>query len=312
MYGPYCSTQEMIESTYSDSEHEQSLRNFDLIKDFFFYYNYRSRMGKGTLDLYAGIYPRTVLGGDYTRAIFADDLIYYDPNLEGVTLKYEAPRLKAEITADIVGKRGIDRVGCEMISTAGAFKVVDWASLGWAASYAHSKGNYLAYCDTDVALFNPYVKVDFGSKSGIQELSLKAGAIASYQLDYSIINDEGAGDKVHFPMGAEAVLRVRNWDLGLENTFYYGDNQMVYRSSSYADICQMDICLLFKLVCYLSDGSANLSDVMDLSIQHSSCLMLLNSLSNNIKLVVIHIADSSNNTSGSDVESVNNLLICLF
>lgn len=230
-----------VQSTYSDSEHEQSLRNFDLIKDFFFYYNYRSRMGKGTLDLYAGIYPRTVLGGDYTRAIFADDLIYYDPNLEGVTLKYEAPRLKAEITADIVGKRGIDRVGCEMISTAGAFKVVDWASLGWAASYAHSKGNYLAYCDTDVALFNPYVKVDFGSKSGIQELSLKAGAIASYQLDYSIINDEGAGDKVHFPMGAEAVLRVRNWDLGLENTFYYGDNQMVYRSSSYADISSASV-----------------------------------------------------------------------
>ena len=74
----------------------------------------------------------------------------------------------------------------------------------------------------------------------MQELSLKAGAIASYQLDYSIASydETGAsvGDRVHFPMGAEAVLDVRNWNLGVEDTFYYGDNQMIYRSISYADI----------------------------------------------------------------------------
>ncbi|MBR5054154.1 MAG: hypothetical protein IKX07_00995 [Bacteroidales bacterium] len=229
------------EATYSESEHQQSLRNFDLIKDIFFYYNYRNRLGKGVLDFYAGIYPRTVLGGDYTRAIFADDLVYYDPNLEGMTVKYEAPRFRAEATFDILGKRGIDRVGGEMVSTAGAFKLIDWASLGWAASYAHSNGNYLAYCDTDVAYFNPYAKVDFGSKLGMQELSLKAGAIASYQLDYSIASEDdetgiSSGERAHFPMGAEAVLNVRNWDLGIEDTFYYGDNQMIYCSNSYADI----------------------------------------------------------------------------
>ena len=229
------------EVDFSESEHKQSLSNIGLVKDIFFYYNYRSRIGKGLLDFYACIYPRTVLGGDYTRAIFADDLIYHDPNLEGVTLKYEAPRFKAEVTADILGKRGIDRVGGEMVSTAGAFKVLDWASLGWAASYTHTNGNYLYYCDTDAAMFNPYAKVDFGQKLGIQALSLKAGAIASYQLDYSIsvIDAETAeerGDRAHFPMGAEAVLDVRNWGLGIENTFYYGDNQMVYRSNTYDEI----------------------------------------------------------------------------
>ena len=37
-------------------------------------------------------------------------------------------------------------------------------------------------------------------------------------------------------MGVEAVFDVRNWGFGLENTFYYGDNQMVYRSSAYDSI----------------------------------------------------------------------------
>lgn len=233
-------------ATYSESEHQASLRNTDLIKDFFFYYNYRTRAGNGQLDLYAGIYPRTVLGGDYTRAIFADDLRYYDPNFEGVTVKYEAPRFKAELTADIVGKRGIDRVGCEMISTAGAFKVLDWAFLGWAGSYAHTNGNLLAHSDTDVAMFNPYARADFGQKLGMQKLSLKAGLLASYQLDYTISVTDAAtgeerGDRAHFPMGIEAVFDVRNWGFGLENTFYYGDNQMIYRSSTYDSISSASV-----------------------------------------------------------------------
>ena len=228
-------------ASFSESEHDPSLRNSELIKDFFFYYNYRTRAGNGQLDLYAGIFPRTVLGGDYTRAIFADDLRYYDPNFEGITVKYEAPRFKAELTADIVGKRGVDRVGCEMVSTAGAFKVLDWAFLGWSGSYAHTSGNLIYGSDTDVALFNPYLKADFGQKTGMQALSFKAGPIASYQLDYSIsVSDEATGevrgDKAHFPMGVEAVFDVRNWGFGLENTFYYGDNQMVYRSSAYDSI----------------------------------------------------------------------------
>ena len=57
------------QATFSDAEHDSSLRNTALIKDIFFYYNYRGRTDKGIMDLYAGIHPRTVLDGDYTRAI---------------------------------------------------------------------------------------------------------------------------------------------------------------------------------------------------------------------------------------------------
>ena len=77
----------------------------------------------------------------------------------------------------------------------------------------------------------------------VQDLEGTCGRyhFASYQLDYSIsVTDaetgEERGDKAHFPMGVEAVFDVRNWGFGLENTFYYGDNQMVYRSSTYDPI----------------------------------------------------------------------------
>lgn len=231
-------------AVYSDAEHEARLGNIDLMRDIFFYYNYRRRIGKGILDLYAGIHPRTVLEGDYTRAIFADDLRYYDPNLEGITFKYSAPRFSAEITADLVGKRGVDRVGQEMVFTAGGFKPADWATIGWSASYAHTVGTYLASTDTDFAVLNPFGRIDFGPRIGIQELSLKAGPLFTYQLDYSMtVKDENGdyvGDDPHFPMGAEIIFNVRHWGLGLENTYYYGDNINTYRESAYIDITSAD------------------------------------------------------------------------
>lgn len=227
-----------LEENYSEAEHQERQRNFDLIKDIFFYYNYRKSIGDGLLDFYAGIHPRTVLEGEYTRAIFADDIRYHDPNLEGLTFKYSAPRFMAEVTADIPGIRGIDRVGCEMLFTSGAYKPTDWASLGWSAAYTHSSGSLLASADVDFALLNPYAKIDFGSKLGIQELSVKAGPIATYQMDFKMpaYDESGAeiGESPHFPMGAEVVFNVRHWGFGLENTFYFGDNLNTYMSSAYS------------------------------------------------------------------------------
>ena len=223
---------------YSESEHQSKLSNLDLIKDIFFYYNFRKSIGDGLLDFYAGIHPRTVLDGEYTRAIFADDIRYFDPNLEGLTFKYSAPRFKAEVTADIAGVRGVDRVGREMLFTSGAFMPTDWSSIGWSAAYTHSNGSLLASADVDFALVNPYAKVDFGSKLGMQELSVKAGPIVTYQLDYKMPAYDESGEEVgespHFPMGAEVIFNVRHWGFGIENTYYFGDNLNTYMSSAYS------------------------------------------------------------------------------
>lgn len=216
---------------FAVDENDPSLRNTKLIKDIFFYYNYQKRIGSNRLGFYAGIHPRTVLEGSYTRAIFADDIIYYDPNIEGVTVSYSTPRFKAELTADLVSNKGYDRVSSGMAFTAGSYRLLDWLGLGWSAAYSHVSGKQLVPYDVDVVLLNPYAKFDFSKRTGFQELYAKGGAMLSYQFDHRIV-DETA----HFPLGAEFVLGVRNWNIGLEDTFYFGDNQMVYYSASYNGI----------------------------------------------------------------------------
>ena len=67
--------------------------------------------------------------------------------------------------------------------------------------------------------------------TGFQELYAKVGAMISYQFDRKIVDETP-----HFPLGAEFMIGARNWNIGLEDTFYFGDNQMVYYSASYNGI----------------------------------------------------------------------------
>lgn len=229
-----------VAEEYSEEEHQSSIRNTALIKDIFFYYNYTRHTSRGHLGFTAGIFPRTVLGGDYTRAIFADDIIYYDPNIEGLTIQYRAPRFRAELTGDMVGKKGIDRIGAQMAFTSGEYRPFKWAAVGWSGAFTHVDGKYLGGCNVDFALANPYVKFDFAPLLHLQEFYLKAGGIGSYHLDHQMVtidmeSGETVAEKPHFPYGGEAVLGVRHWGLGIEDTFYYGYNQMEYFGSKYAE-----------------------------------------------------------------------------
>lgn len=213
---------------YAEDESDAKLVNSKLFKDIFYYYNLQSNLGGGILNLYAGIYPRTVMEGTYSRLFFSDDLKVTDPNLEGITLKYRTPLLFAEAGCDWLGYKGIDRRERFMAYTAGEYSVVDWLKAGWAGAYTHVGGSYIQITRVDNVTVNPYFKVDFGKQLGIQELSARIGALASVQLD-RVIEDEEA----HLPFGAEGVITARHWGAGIENTIFYGDNMMVYKGSAY-------------------------------------------------------------------------------
>ena len=219
------------EENYSASEHSQGLRNYNLFKDIFFYYQLRAKAGNGMIDFYAGIHPRSALGGDYARAVLADDLIYYDPNIEGLTIKYTAPKFSAEITGDYLGRRGLDRLGAVMALSAGAWQPYRWLSAGWSGAFTHVMGNYFASCNVDNAVFNPYVKLDAASFLHMQEFSVKAGPIATFQFDHYI-----EGETPHFPMGFEGVLNIRHWNIGIEDTYYFGEDLMTYMNGDYASV----------------------------------------------------------------------------
>ena len=215
--------------TYSESEHDSSIRNTALMKDIFFYYNYLMPTKRGQLGFYAGIHPRTALQGDYTRAIFADEIIYSDPNIEGITFQYSSRRFSAELVGDLIGKKGVDRIGGEMAFTSVEYRPFKWAAIGVDGSYTHVRGNYLYPAEAEYAVLNPYIKFDFAPLLHMQEFYIKGGGLGSYCIDHEILDDVA-----HIPMGAEAKFGIRHWGIGIEDTFYYGENQQVYYGSAYS------------------------------------------------------------------------------
>lgn len=219
---------------YSTGEDDPKLNNLALFKEIFYYYNMQSRLGDGLLSLYAGIFPRSCLDGDYSRVHFSDEFKVSDVNLEGALVSYRTHRLYAELAVDRMGKTGVDRRERMMAVTAGSYRLFDWASIGWSGTYMFCGESYLEPYDVHNAVLNPYLKFEFGQALKMDELSLKAGAIASFQKDMEYHN-LGAeyDDAPHFPLGVEAVLTARKWGFGIENTFFYGDNMMPFRADSY-------------------------------------------------------------------------------
>lgn len=217
------------ESIYYEEEDAETLRNAKHFKDIFYYYNLQARTWGGNLDLFAGIFPRNVMEGEYSRVFFSDVTKVIDPDLEGLFVKFRSPRLYAEAGSDWLGYRDFDRHERYMVFTAGSYSILDWLSAGWAATYIHVGDSYIFKCDAHDAIVNPYVKADFGKMTGLQELSVKAGGLVSMQIDRTLETEP------YYPVAAESVITVRNWNAGIENTFFFGDNMMPYRSSFYTD-----------------------------------------------------------------------------
>lgn len=229
---------------YSHDEDDPKLNNLALFKEIFFYYNIQSRLGKGLLTACAGIFPRTFSEGEYSRVHFSDSFKVSDVNIEGLLVSYRTPRLYAEAAIDRMGAIGIDRRERMLAMTAGAYKLFDWASLGWSGSYMLLGESYIDPFYVHNAIVNPYAKFEFGHMLKMDELSLKAGAIASFQMDTELLYD------YHIPVGVEAVLTARKWGFGMENTFFYGDNMMPFRADTYLEKYQTGI---FNYLIYTGD-----------------------------------------------------------
>lgn len=215
--------------TYSVGEDDPKLDNLKLFKEIFFYYNFRSQLGNGLIDAYAGIFPRTMLDGEYSRVHFSNSFKVSDTNIEGLLVSYKAPRFSAELAIDRMGKIAVDRRERLMAITSGSYSPFKWASAGWSGTYMYCGESYLEPYSVHDLILNPYLKFEFGHMVDMDELSLKAGAIASLQIH------EDIDEMPHIPVGAEAVITARKWGFGIEDTFFYGDNMMPFRAEKYVE-----------------------------------------------------------------------------
>ncbi len=180
------------------------------------YYDARVRGENGVFEGVAGIYPRTLMNSYFSEAFFSDLNRFTDRNYEGVLLKWTACRFRTETALDWLGQRGYDRKERFQIISAGTWQVARVLSLGWALDYYHYAGSELAPGVVDHGLLEPWLKLDLAPGTEWQEISLRAGALLSYQWD------RRRADRPSTPGGAEVTATLRRWNVTVQNNAYFG------------------------------------------------------------------------------------------
>ena len=204
------------------AETARNLNNLGLFREVSLYYNLRKKVSKVDMELYAGIFPRSAMGGSYSQAFFSDSLKFYDNNLEGLLLKFRRPKAYFEVGCDWMGQYGTARRERFMIFTAGEGKVLPFMSLGYAGYMLHYANSVQAKGLVDNILLNPYACFELAEYSGLQKLSFRLGWLQAIQRDRAY---EGG---FVYPFGGEFDQEVRNWNVGIHNKMFYGTDMMPY------------------------------------------------------------------------------------
>lgn len=192
-------------------------QNVDLLKEFTFYYDVHVRRERLAFEGVAGCFPRAYMEGEYGQAFFDDKYLFLDRNLEGMLLKVRARSLFAELGLDWMGKKGPVTHERFQVFSHGAWTVLDWLSLGWSGSFYHYACSDASPGVVDNHLLSPWAKLDFAKLTGMQRLSLKAAWLYSYQWD----RKQGSLQNLS---GGEVSLAAGHWNLGLENSVYFGSD----------------------------------------------------------------------------------------
>lgn len=196
--------------------------NIGLFREISLYYNFRKKIAKTDMEIYAGIFPRRAMEGSYSQAFFSDSLKFYDNNLEGLLLKFKRPGAYFEVGCDWMGQYGVARRERFMIYTSGHGKVMPFMSLGYTAYMLHYANSDKAKGLVDNILLNPYALFEFGDRLGMQALSFRLGWLQAMQR-----NRRHVGTFI-FPYGGEFDQEIRNWNVGIHNRMFFGYDMMPY------------------------------------------------------------------------------------
>ena len=196
--------------------------NSELFKEVTFYYDVQKQLGKTGFEMVAGVFPRKYAEGSYSQAFYSDSLRFYDNNLEGLLMKFSRPKAYFEVGCDWMGM--FDTYSRErfQIYSSGEAHVLPYLTLGYAASLYHFSCSGVSNGVVDNALVNPYVRFDLASKVNMQTLAVRLGWLQALQNDRAHI-----GHYV-FPGGAEVVMEVQKWNVGVKNDMFIGTDLMPY------------------------------------------------------------------------------------
>lgn len=184
------------------------------------YYRIDAELGPGRFSGIAGWFPRRFMEGEYTGAFFSTRNVFEDNSLEGLFFKYRTPKLYAELGLDWLGLKSAGSRERFRILTAGEYKFPYGLSACWAASFYHFACSETANNVVDNHMVHLYAK--WAPVTPLQQAELTLGAIATYQWDRAVRTSRT------FPFGFQSDQRVRMWDAGIRNSFYFGEDLMPF------------------------------------------------------------------------------------
>lgn len=199
--------------------------NKDLFKEMTLYYSLDKKMGDTGLSIVAGVFPRLLSEGYYSRAFLSDSLRFYDNNLEGLLIRIRRPKAYYEVGCDWMGQYGTFRRERFMIFSSGNAKVAPVLSLGYSAYLYHYSCSERAVGVVDNVLINPYIILDLSHVTKTQVFSMRLGWLQAMQNDREMVG------RYVCPGGAEFDLDIRKWNVGIRNEFFFGKNMMPYYHS---------------------------------------------------------------------------------
>lgn len=194
----------------------------DYFGEILLYYEMKKTIGETEMTLNAGIFPRKMMLDNYSPAFFSDSLKFYDNNLEGLLLKFKRPNASFDLGCDWSGKIGDNVRERFLIFSSGEGVVAPMVNLGYAAYVYHFASSNQVTGVVDNILVNPWVRFDLTPISGLQSLSIRLGWLQAMQ------NDRRHIGQYTYPHGGELDLEVRNWNVGIRNSMYYGKDLMPY------------------------------------------------------------------------------------
>lgn len=198
--------------------------NFMGAPEWMAYYNYDGDNFK----VYTGIFPRSAMRGDYSLAMFSEQVRFQDKVIEGALAQWVTSDWYTEFGCDWMGLPTENQRERFMLFCAGrAWKGFSYA--GYAATLFHHAGSKSLGGVVDNALAEVYLGLDLQNILPFDRTYVEVGWLQGYQ------NDRKYGDGPKLPGGWQLEIGWEHEDLGVCNTFYKGGNLMPFYDSPYED-----------------------------------------------------------------------------
>ena len=178
------------------------------------YYNYKGDAWRVTM----GMFPRTMLKGEYPRYVWSDSLNYFTPNVRGIAVQYVKPHAHAQLMLDWRQMQSTVRREAFVVIADGAWHSSGMLTLGGLVQYNHLAKRKNAPDSegvNDDAIMSATIGLDLTRKTSLDSMLLSAGPVLSLQR-------ARADGKWQSPAGAVVNAHLRYRWLEANQNFFFG------------------------------------------------------------------------------------------